>query len=72
MSESRECPRSKATGGEAAVGYRDPPAKKEIGYHQLSRRVNKIDIKSQNSYLIVGRDIKIVRIIKLLFEINTL
>jgi hypothetical protein len=58
MSESRGCPRSKATGGEAVVGYRKPPATKEMGYPRLSRRVNKIDIKLQNSYLIVGGDIK--------------
>jgi hypothetical protein len=62
-----------ATEGEAEVVYREPSATKEIPVsgislrsrriHRLSRRVNKIDIKLQNSYLTVGRDIKIVKII---------
>jgi hypothetical protein len=52
-----------ATGGEAVVVYREPSATKEIGYHRLSGRVNKIDIKLQNSYLTVAIDIKIVKII---------
>jgi hypothetical protein len=58
MSESRGCPISKATEGEAVVIYRESSATKEIGYHRLSRRVNKIDLKLQNSYLNVGRDIQ--------------
>jgi hypothetical protein len=58
MSESRGCPRSKASEGEAVVVYREPSATKEMGYHRLSRRVNKIDIKLQNSYITVDRDIK--------------
>jgi hypothetical protein len=58
LSESRRCPRSKTTEGEAVFVYREPLATKEMGYHRLSRRVNKIDIKLQNSYLPVGRDIK--------------
>jgi hypothetical protein len=52
MSESRGCPISKATEGEAVIIYREPSATKEIGCHRLARRVNKIDIKLQNSYLI--------------------
>ena len=63
LSEIRGCPRSKATEGEAVVVYREPSATKEMGYHRLSRRVNKIDIKLQISYLTIGRDIKIVKII---------
>jgi hypothetical protein len=51
-------PQIQGDGGEAVVVYREPPATKEMGYHRLSRRVNKIDIKLQNSYLTVGRDIK--------------
>jgi hypothetical protein len=68
MNESRGCPRSKATEGEAVVIYREPSATKEIPVggislrsrriHRFSRRVNKIDLKLQNSYLNVGRDIK--------------
>jgi hypothetical protein len=58
----------KATGGEAVVIYREPSATKEIPVggislrsrriHRFSRRVNKTDIKLQNSYLTIGRDIK--------------
>ncbi len=54
--------------GETVVIYREPSATKEMRYPRLSRRVNKTDIKAesyltlveklQNSYLIVGRDIK--------------
>jgi hypothetical protein len=58
MSESRGCTRSKATEGEAVVIYCEPSATKEMGYHRLFRRVNKIDIKLQNSYIAVGKDIK--------------
>jgi len=47
-----------ATEGEAVVVYREPSARKEMGYYRLSRRVNKIDIKLQNLYLTVYRDIK--------------
>jgi hypothetical protein len=49
---------SKASEGEAVVFYREPSATKEMGYPRLSRRVNKIDLKMQNSYLNVGREIK--------------
>jgi len=58
ISESRGCPISKATEGEAVVVYRKPSATKEMGYHRLPHRVNKIDIKLQKSYLTVIRDIK--------------
>jgi hypothetical protein len=58
MNESRGCLGSKATEGEAVVAYREPSATKEMGYHRLSRRVNKIVMKLQNSYLTAGRDIK--------------
>jgi len=40
--ESRGCPRSKATEGEAVVDYREHSATKEMGYHRLSQRVNKM------------------------------
>ncbi len=49
----------KVTEGEAVVVYREPSATKEIGYHRLSRRANKTDIKLQNSYLDAGKDIMI-------------
>jgi len=39
-------PRFKATEGEAVVGYREPSATMDIGYHRHSHRVNKIDIKA--------------------------
>jgi hypothetical protein len=58
MIESRGCARSKATEGEAVVAYRDPSATKEMGYHRLSHRVNKIDLRLQNSYLNLNSDIK--------------
>ena len=58
LSENRGCPRSKASGGEAVVCYREPSATKEMGCHRLSRRVNKNEIKKQNSYLTDAIDIK--------------
>ena len=58
MSERRGCPRYKASEGEAVVVYRESSATKEMGYPRLSRRVNKIEIKLQNSYFIADRDIK--------------
>jgi hypothetical protein len=48
MSETRGCPRSKASKGEAVVGYRESLATKEMGYHRLSRRVNKMKIQNKN------------------------
>jgi len=44
--------------GEAVVVYRESLITKEIGYHLLSRRVNKNEIIEQNSYLADGRNIK--------------
>jgi hypothetical protein len=41
-SESRGCPRFKASEGEAVVGYREPPATKKVGYYRLSLWVNKM------------------------------
>jgi hypothetical protein len=57
----------RAHGNEDAEGVR-PEA---MGYHRLSRRVNKIEIKLQNSYFTADRDI-ISRIKRILIEINIL
>ena len=72
MSENRGCPRSKASEGEAVVAYREPSVTKEMVCHRLSRRVIKIDIKLQNSYLTVGGDIKIVQATRSPVENNIL
>jgi hypothetical protein len=45
MSESRECPSFKASKGEAVVAYRNPLATQKMGWHRLSRRVNKMGFK---------------------------
>jgi hypothetical protein len=45
MSESRGCPSFKASKGEAVVAYRDPLATQKMGWHRLSRRVNKMGLK---------------------------
>ena len=59
--------------GEAVVVYREPSATKEMGYHRLSRRVNKIDTKFQNSHILLLIEIlSIVKIFKWLIEINIL
>jgi len=42
-SESRGCPRFKASKGEAVVNYREPLATQKMGYHRLSRRANKME-----------------------------
>ena len=44
--------------GEAVVVYCESLITKEMGYHRLSQRVNKNEIKEQNSYLTDSRDIK--------------
>ena len=44
--------------GEAVENYCEPVTTLKMGYHRLSRRVNKTDIKKQNSYLTDSRDIK--------------
>jgi len=43
---------------EAVVIYCESLITKEMGYHRLSRRANKIGIEQQISYLTDGRDIK--------------
>ena len=43
---------------EAVVNYCESFTTQEMGYHRLSRRVNKIEIKYQNSYLSNGIDTK--------------
>ena len=60
MIESRGCPRFKATEGEAVPPLAGPRTlgNEGDGYHRLSRRVNKTDLKLQNSYLNVSIDIK--------------
>jgi hypothetical protein len=57
MSESRGCRRSKASEDEVVVVYHESSATKEMGYHRLSRRVNKTEIKLQNSYFTADKDI---------------
>lgn len=44
--------------GEAVVIYCEPLTTLKMGYHRHSRRVNKIEINYQNSYLTDCRDIK--------------
>jgi hypothetical protein len=44
--------------GEAVVIYCEPLTTPKIGYHRLPRRVSKIEINYQNSYLTDCRDIK--------------
>jgi hypothetical protein len=44
--------------GEAVVIYCEPLTTKKMGCHRLSRRINKIEINQQNSYLTDYRDIK--------------
>jgi hypothetical protein len=70
--KSRMPPHVRGIKGEAVVVYCEPLITKKMGHPRLSRRVNKTDIKLQNSYLTGGRDIKIVQIIGLLIEIRTL
>ena len=72
MRESRGCYRFKASEGKAVVGYRELSATKEIGYHRLSQKVNKIEIKLQNSYFTAERDITLSRIKGILTKINIL
>ena len=47
MSESRGCPSFKAPKGEAVVAYRpaEAGATQKMGWHRLSRRVNKMGLK---------------------------
>jgi hypothetical protein len=51
-------PQIQGVTGEAVVNYCKPVTTPKMGYHRLSRRVNKTDIKLKNSYLTDGRDIK--------------
>ena len=44
LSESRGCPRFKASKGEAIASYRQPLATQEMGRHRLSRRANKMKL----------------------------
>ena len=83
LSKSRGCLRSKASKGEAVVSYCEPLATKEMGYHRLSWRVNKmmnfkdflqpfntVDIRASNSgsYSISYQYVNVVIII--LFMLN--
>ena len=45
MSESRGCPSFKTSKGEAVVAYRNSLATQKMGWHRLSRRVNKMGFK---------------------------
>jgi len=54
-------PQLRGIEGEAVVVYCEPLITKEMGYHRLSRRVNKIEIKKQNSYITDGRDNELPR-----------
>ncbi|MGD8261878.1 MAG: hypothetical protein PVG08_12340 [Desulfobacterales bacterium] len=51
--ESRGCPSFKASKGEAVVSYRNPLATQKMGWHRLSRRVNKMGsrIDLYNSFI---------------------
>jgi len=59
MSESRGCPSCKTSKGEAVVGYREPLATQQMGYHRLSRRVNKMENIFSN-YISLMEEISIV------------
>jgi hypothetical protein len=51
LCESRGCPRSKASKGEAVVNDCEPLATPEMGYDRLSRRVNKMNNHIRKRYL---------------------
>jgi len=51
-------PQIQGVEGEAVVSYCEPLTTPKMGDYRLSRRVNKIEMKQQHSYLTDGRDIK--------------
>ncbi len=52
-------PQIQGVGGEAAVSYCEPSTTPKMGYHRLSRRVNKIEIKYKHPYFADARGFKI-------------
>lgn len=58
IEQKSRMPHIRGIKGEAVVVYCESLITKEMGYHRLSRRVNKNEIKEQNSYLTDSRDIK--------------